>query len=44
MVNGPVPIAQPVANPATPATASVLVAGGAPDATPPYLLGLTQVL
>ena len=35
VVNAPAPIAQPIANPATPATAPMLVAGGAPDPTPP---------
>ena len=35
VVNTPAPITQPIANPATPATAPVLVAGGVPDPMPP---------
>ena len=35
MVNAPVPIAQPIVNPAASTTAPVLVAGGAPDPMPP---------
>ena len=35
MVNAPAPITQPVANPAVPVTAPMLVAGGAPDPMPP---------
>ena len=35
MVNAPMPIAQPVANPVAPATALVLVTGEAPDPLPP---------
>ena len=34
LVNIPAPITQPIANPATPAAAHVLVAGGPPDPTP----------
>ena len=35
VVNAPIPITQPVANPVAPAAALVLVAGGAPDPSPP---------
>ena len=35
VVNAPVPIAQPIVNPATPAAAPMMVAGGAPDPTAP---------
>ena len=39
MANAPIPIAQPVANPVTPAAALVLVTGGMPDPSPPPPLG-----
>ena len=44
VANAPIPIAQLVANPVAPAAALVLVAGGAPDPSPPHLQGLSQDL